>query len=247
MEDFRKKGSPSHSGFCFEVCADSLDAVAKAIAGGAGRVELCRELDTGGLTPDSDDIRRAVAMAREAGRPFAVNVLVRPRPGDFVYDVAEKRDMLNAVADICRLGVDGVVIGALDSDGTVDAEWTRSAVAAAHDAGVSVTFHRAFDRVADFAASLEALVKIGVDRILTSGCPTCAADGTPTLAMLVSLTDGHPVIMPGGGVRSSNIRRIREATGAREFHSSCKVRVADAQVTELDEIRSISKIMESFS
>lgn len=232
----------------FELCAPDLDAVAKAIAGGADRVELCRDLDTGGLTPDNSTILGAVEMARNAGRPFDVMVLIRQRPGDFVYTEAEKQQMMQSIAEISKLGVNGLVIGSLNPDGSIDAEWTKQATDAIHACGLSVTFHRAFDRVRDFSEALDTLQKIGVDRILASGPGDCVETGMDTLAMLTRHAAGRLIILPGGGVRSSNITKLHEVTGATEFHSSCRCKMPSGQTqTDSTEVERIANLIHSFT
>lgn len=231
----------------FEVCAACIEDVANAIAGGADRVELCRNLEEDGLTPDYDTITAAVEMARNAGRPFEVMVLVRSRPGDFIYTGEEKALMTRSVADIIDMGADGIVIGSLNSDRTIDAEWVRQIVELAHGRRVSVTFHRAFDTVADFNKALESLILTGADRVLTAGGREGAEKGADTLSQLINQADGRIVVMPGGGVRSSNISYLQKVTGASEYHSSCRS-TSDAAHTRasLTEIKKIVQLMSNY-
>lgn len=232
----------------FELCSPDLDAVAKAIAGGADRVELCRDLDTGGLTPDNNTILQAVEMARNAGRPFDVMVLIRQRPGDFVYSEAEKLQMMQSIAEISKLGVNGLVIGSLNPDGTIDSEWTKQATDAIHACGLSVTFHRAFDRVRDFSEALDTLLEIGVDRVLASGPGNCVDTGMETLAMLTRRSEGRLTMLPGGGVRSSNIIKLHQVIGTTEFHSSCRCKMpSGVYETDIAEVERIAKLIHSFT
>lgn len=227
-----------------EVCAENLAAVEAALAGGAHRVELCSNLALDGLTPDDDTISRAVILAREAGRPFDIMVLVRPRPGDFIYTDDEKLAMVESIRHICRLGADGIVIGALKPDMTVDATWIKEAAAIGRAHGLSVTFHRAFDHVADFSDALETLVEIGVDRILTSGGCADVNQGMDNLAALHRLARGRISIMPGGGVTSDNIGRLRRTVGATEFHGSCrKLKCDGLYATDVSEVKRIVDIL----
>lgn len=225
-----------------EVCCASLEDVAAAIEGGADRVELCRDLEADGLTPEYDTVRKAVAMARDAGRPFRVMVLVRSRDGGFIYAPEEKEEMCRSVADIIAMGVDGVVVGSLNPDLTVDTAWTREIVEMVHARNLSVTFHRAFDHVTDFAQALEDLVAAGVDRVLTAGGTNGAERDADTLARLVRQAAGRIVVMPGGGVRSSNIARLRAATRAVEFHSSCRLLAAPSVVSP-SEVRNLANAL----
>lgn len=231
------------SKYLFEVCSTSIEDVKAAIAYGADRVELCRDLDTGGLTPDYDTIRAAVKLARDAGRPFSVMVLVRSREGDFIYSEAEKELMKRSVDEICDLGVDGVVVGALNPDLSIDLAWTTQIVELAHAKKCSVTFHRAFDRVVDFDQALNDVIAAGADRILTAGGCYGAERGIDTLTKLVRRADGRIIVMPGGGVRSSNISHLRDTINATEYHSSC--RIANQQSASPLEVQEIVSLLKS--
>lgn len=230
----------------FEVCSANIDDVIAAIEGGADRVEICRNLEEDGITPDYEIIKKTVELARNAGRHFDVMVLVRCRAGGFVYTDEEKALMKRSVADIIRLGVDGVVVGSLKADMTVDTEWVGRIVELAHNSDVSVTFHRAFDYVADFGEALDALIGIGVDRILTAGGREGAEQGSEILSQLISRADGRIIVMPGGGVRSSNVSYLRTVTGAREYHSSCRCApVGGHRGADIAEIRKIAQLLKS--
>ena len=147
-----------------EVCCTSVDDVMEAYYGGAVRVELCSAISCGGVTPSHGLIMEAVAAA--ASR-IKVNVLIRPREGSFVYSPSEFRSMISDI-EFCRSAdVDGVVIGALTPEGSIDINNCRRMVEAA--GGMSVTFHRAFDVCIDPELALEQIVELGCDRILTSG------------------------------------------------------------------------------
>lgn len=200
-----------------EVCVDSPAGAVAAAAGGGDRVELCSALIVGGLTPSIGTLAETLAAA--AG--MDVQVLIRPREGDFVYDHAEVRAMLRDIAAVRREAESasvtvGFVIGALDADGAVDTAVTAELVAAA--AGAPVTFHRAFDLLADLDAGLDTLMALGVDRILTGGGVQRAVDGLPQLAALVQRAGTGLVVMPGGSIRPANAAAIVAATGAREIH-----------------------------
>lgn len=200
-----------------EACCPSLEAVRAAFRTGAGRIELCERLEIGGVTPSEELLRAALAAT-----PLPVNVLIRPRGGDFVYDEAEVQAMLESIR-LCRsLGANGVVIGALTPAGRVDLPLMRRLVAAAREpAPLSVTFHRAFDETSDPLAALEDVIALGCDRLLTSGHAPDAFAGRGTLAELVRRAGGRIVVMAGCGVRPGNIGLIARETGVPEFHSSC--------------------------
>ena len=199
--------------FC-EVCCPSLDAVAKAVGAGADRIELCERLEVGGVTPYEALIRDALAAAG----PVPVNVLIRPREGDFVYNEDEAGQMLESIALCKALGVNGVVIGALRPDGSVDMALMRRLVAAARP--LSITFHRAFDECSDPFSALEDIISLGIDRLLTSGHCADAWEGRFILKELVAHAAGRIVIMPGCGITPANLPEIAAITGASEFHGS---------------------------
>ncbi len=197
-----------------EACCTSLEAVLAAERTGAQRVELCERLEVGGVTPSELLLRRVLAATH-----LPVNVLVRPRGGDFVYTEEETQAMLEGIR-LCReLGVNGVVIGALTSAGEVDLPLMRRLIAAARP--LSVTFHRAFDETADPLAALEDVIALGCDRLLTSGHAPDAFTGRALIGELVRRAAGRIVVMAGCGVRPGNIAEIARACAAPEYHSSC--------------------------
>lgn len=193
-------------------CTDAAEAV-EAMNGGAGRIELCEDLSCGGVTPSRSNLE---ATLRAVNIP--VNVLVRARGGDFVYDEAEIPAMIGSVRMCRELGVNGVVVGALRKDGSIDIETVRRLMAEAE--GLHVTFHRAFDECADPFAALEDIIALGCDRLLTAGHASNVNDGERTLKELNDRADGRIVILAGSGVRPGNIARLEASTGCKEFHSS---------------------------
>lgn len=199
-----------------EICSDGAAAALEAFRCGADRVELCRDLSTGGLTPSHEDI--AAVTAAKGDR--AVNVLIRPREGDFVYDGKEIGEMLEDIRFCAGNGVDGVVIGALKDDGSVDLDTVRKLADTAHGLGMSVTFHRAIDCAADIFAALEDAISAGAERVLSSGGRATAYEGRQTLAAMVEQAAGRTSVMPGSGVTGENARTIIEETGAVEIHGS---------------------------
>ena len=196
-----------------EVCANSLESALNAQKGGAHRVELCANLYEGGTTPSMGEIN----LARELLH-IELNILIRPRGGDFLYSKNEveiiKRDILSCK----KIGVNGVVIGFLKLDGNIDTELTKEITALARP--MTVTFHRAFDMCKNPEKALEELIEIGVDRVLTSGLENKAIDGLALLNKLVKQANDRIIIMPGSGVRLSNISQLIQKTGASEFHLS---------------------------
>lgn len=197
-----------------EVCCADLQSVRAAVAGGAHRVELCQALGLDGLTPSAGMIETAVGMG------IHVQVLIRPREGDFVYDRDEVLCMQRDIRHARRLGAGGVVIGALRPDGSIDEETTRRLVGEAE--GMSITFHRAFDVCAHPGEALEQIISLGCHRLLTSGQAPSAEQGIPMLRRLVKQASGRIIIMPGAGVTPKNAGRILSETGAREIHGSLR-------------------------
>ncbi len=193
-------------------CTDSEEAL-EAQAGGAGRIELCEDLPCGGVTPSRDNITKVLS---EVAVP--VNVLIRARGGDFVYTEEEIEEMVESIKMCKSMGVNGVVIGALKPDGSVDMDAMRRMMEAAE--GLSVTFHRAFDECNDPLEALEDIISLGCNRLLTAGHASNVNDGAPILKELVDRAAGRIVIMAGSGVRPGNIGQLEISAGLREFHSS---------------------------
>jgi copper homeostasis protein len=198
-----------------EIAANSVASALAAQEGGAGRVELCTALELGGLTPSYAQI----ALAREK-LTIPLYVLIRPRAGDFLYNDLECETMLRDIEACAKAGCDGVVLGVLDADGNIDMPRCRSLIAAAGSMGV--TFHRAFDLTRDPLASLEDVIALGCERVLTSGQQASALEGVALIRLLVELVNGRIVVMPGGGIHAENIGDLIALTGASEFHASAK-------------------------
>ena len=211
--------TPSHPGedqvTLVEICCEEVAGARTAEACGADRVELCADLLEGGITPSIG----MVATTLEAVHRVGVQVLIRPRGGDFVYDADEVATMLADIAAIRRLPARvpvGFVVNALTADGHVEEQVTARLVAACGDA--PVTFSRAFDEVADQDAALEALVRLGVHRVLTAGGPGYAADHHEQLRALVRRAGSRLAVLAAGGVRSHNVRSLVDSTGVPEVH-----------------------------
>lgn len=199
-----------------EICANSAQSCVEAEAGGATRVELCAGIPEGGTTPSYGEIRTALELTSR----MDINVIIRPRGGDFLYTPAEIRSMLYDI-DMCKqLKVHGVVFGCLTKEGDIDVELMRRLIEAARP--LSVTCHRAFDVCRDPFLALEQLIELGCDRILTSGQQADAVKGIPLIAELVKKAAGRIIVMPGCGVRETNIEQIEAETGAKEFHTSAR-------------------------
>ena len=193
--------------FKVEVCANGVESCIAAQQGGADRVELCAGIPEGGTTPSYGEIK----VARRVLTTTRLHVIIRPRGGDFLYTDLEMERMAADIA-VCReLGVDGVVFGCLKADGTIDVEKNRYLLECAR--GMSVTYHRAFDRTCDAQQALETVIDLGFDRILTSGQQPRAIQGVDLLQRLNRQAAGRIILMAGSGVTEDNIRDIRQATG----------------------------------
>ena len=194
-----------------EACVDSIDSAIEAELGGADRVELCGELLQGGVTPSAGLIGGVCERIK-----IPVFALIRPRTGDFLYDDDELDVMLRDIEFVRSLNVEGIVIGALTRDGDIDIGTLYTLIAAAGD--MNVTFHRAFDFVKDQRVALEALIELGVDRVLTSGGAPSALEGVEMLAELVDQGGSDIAILAGGGINASNVADVVRLSGVEEVH-----------------------------
>ena len=194
-----------------EVCVEGIDGLVAAQNAGADRVELCASLLEGGLTPSLGTIQQALKLATI---PF--HVIVRPRGGDFLYSEREFASMVEDIRALKALGVAGVVIGCLTADGEIDEQLMAALV---DEAGpMSVTCHRAFDMTRDPLAAIEALIRCGVHRVLTSGQRDTAIEGLPMLKAVVAASKGRLKVMACGALDPTNITLVRRVSGADEFH-----------------------------
>ena len=202
-----------------EVCVTSVESAMAAEKGGATRVELCDNIFEGGTTPSP----ATISIARKYLK-IKLNVLIRPRGGDFCYSDIEYEVMKQDIEFCKQAGSDGVVIGILNPDGSIDVKRTSELVQLARP--MSVTFHRAFDMVAYPFKALEEICAMQIDRILTSGLEKSAFEGAELIKELIEKAAGRVIIMPGGGVSERNISKIEKITGATEFHVSGRKKVA---------------------
>lgn len=204
-----------------EICVDSPAGALAAQAGGADRVELCQNLLEGGTTPSAGSLK----LARR-GLTIGLQVIIRPRGGDFLYTAPEIELMEEDIRVAKDLGADGVVFGCLTPEGEIDMPLTAQLLQLARP--MNVTFHRAFDMCRDASRGLEDLIRLGVDRVLTSGQEATCLEGLEVLAGLQRQAAGRIIIMPGGGITSRNVRRIGDATGVSEVHLSARSNIDSA-------------------
>jgi len=196
-----------------EVCVETVAGCRSAAAAGADRLELCANLAQGGTTASLGAWRTA-----RAATELPLVALIRPRAGDFLFDDDEHAAMLADVEAAREIGLDGVAIGCLTAGGDVDRRRVNELVRAARP--MSVTFHRAFDRVGDRERALAELIELGIDRLLTSGGARSAADGRAGLERLVARSAGRVEIIAAGSVRAENASVVLSA-GVRALHASC--------------------------
>ncbi|MFY9345232.1 MAG: copper homeostasis protein CutC [Planctomycetota bacterium] len=212
---------PANATFTVEVAVDSVAGAEAAAAAGAHRLELCQGLELGGLTPS-----RGLVDAVLAAVKVPVVAMVRPRPGDFLYDRGEFAAMLRDVDHLRAAGVAGIVAGVLDAEGRIDAARLRELQARAGE--LPFTCHRAFDLCADALATIDTLCGLGTARVLTSGQAATALAGAATIRACVERARGRLIVMAGAGIRDTNVRELVAATGVREVHLSASTTRASA-------------------
>ncbi|MFN5134280.1 MAG: copper homeostasis protein CutC [Chitinophagaceae bacterium] len=202
-----------------EVIAFTIESCSIIERAGAHRIELCDNPGEGGTTP-------SYGLLKQAREKVNIDLypMIRPRGGDFLYSDDEFELMKKDVLLCKEIGCNGIVIGLLNADGTVDKKRSAALIDLAYPLGI--TFHRAFDRVRDGFEALETLIEIGCERVLTSGLTPNVTEGAAMLTQLVKAADERIIIMPGSGVRSNNIAELAKQTGAVEFHTSARTMIA---------------------
>ncbi|XP_031843040.1 copper homeostasis protein cutC homolog [Nomia melanderi] len=233
-----------------EICVDSLESARNAIEGGAKRLEVCSALSEGGLTPSPGLIKKINSFS-----PVPIFAMLRLRPGNFVYTQEDMDVMLNDLEILKDHGAQGFVFGALTATDEIDVPFCKEVLRRANP--LPVTFHRAFDEVADPLSSLETLIELGFRIVLTSGQQDTAEEGLSLIECLVRQARDRIIIMPGSGITKKNILKIKMETGATEFHASAKKRVVSrgnrvqigadkksfVSVTDRDLVREMVKII----
>lgn len=221
-----------------EICIDSIGSAREAAKAGAHRLELCAALPLGGLSPSAGTIR----LVRDTV-DLPVQVLIRPRSGDFCYSADEFAIMRQDIETAKALGAAGVVIGLLHPDGQIDLERTRELLSLARP--LEVTFHRAFDLCADPFRALEELIGLEIDRLLTSGQQASAPAGAGLIARLIKQAAGRISIMPGAGINEMNVQQLLQETGAREVHMSLSGTTASQMLFRRAEVKMGGRLPES--
>lgn len=204
--------------FIFEVCANGLTSLLSAQLAGASRAELCEAIEIGGLTPSYGCLKLVAAQ-----KTIPVNVLIRCRAGHYVYSELEKTQMLEDIKLVKSLGFEGVVVGALLEDGSIDIDFLKEVKSLA--SGLLMTFHRAIDAASDPLESLASLVELGFDTVLTSGAEPTALAGVELLQEMQEAYGNQISIMAGGGINAQNARAIVEETGIKTLHFSAKTKM----------------------
>ena len=195
-----------------EVCAESYEYALKAEKAGANRIELCKDLHLDGLTPGYESAKRIIDSLN-----IPVFILIRPREGDFIYSNEEFELMKRDIIKFKEMGCKGIVSGVLNDDNSVDVKRTKDLIELSRP--LEFTFHRAFDIVSDPLKEIEILIRLGVDRILTSGQKNKATEGLYLLEKLNNISKKRIVIMPGSGISNTNFKKFNSFN---EIHGSFK-------------------------
>jgi copper homeostasis protein len=200
-----------------ELCAASLAAIHLAKSLNFDRIELCQNLEHGGITPSYGMIEYAIAYGVET------HVLIRPRPGGFFYSEDEQEIMLREIINCKEMGASGIVIGALTEAGAIDEDFLKKVMQKA--VGMEVTFHRAFDDCYDWKKALTVLSNYGVNRVLTSGLARNVDLGLPVLKEMKIYSAGKIQIMIGGGVSAANAYKLVNEIKPDALHFSGTVKM----------------------
>ncbi|MBK7183913.1 MAG: copper homeostasis protein CutC [Bacteroidetes bacterium] len=214
-----------------EIACFNLASAIIAQAGGADRIELCDQFREGGTTPE-------FSVVEEARKKISIELLImiRPRGGNFVYSDAEFNQMTEDIVQLKKLNVDGFVFGILNTDNTINIEQNKELVKLAQP--LPCSFHRAFDKTPNAKQALQEIIDCGFKTILTSGHQAAAIAGLDELKELVQLANDSICIMPGGGVRSTNIKQIKEYTHANYYHSSA---IIENELANMEEVTSLKE------
>lgn len=218
-----------------EIACFNVESAIIAQQNGADRVELCANMLEGGTTPDFETAQK---VRSELG--IKMNVMIRPRGGDFVYNDAEFEQMKSEILQFKKINVDGFVFGILNKDNSFDRERNKELVNLANP--IPCTFHRAFDVVSNVYESLELVIDSGFKTVLTSGQGKNVMEGIEVLKTLEEKANGRIVVMPGGGLRSSNIETLDQEVNASYYHSSAII--DSSEIVNGNEVEQIKRYLE---
>lgn len=222
-----------------ELCAASYESAQVAQREGVDRIELCSALPLGGVTPSYALIKRV-----KESLTIPINVLIRPREGDFCYSSEELEVMLEEIRLCGELGVEGVVVGALTERGEIDLQLSKALVDQARAVGLSVTYHRAIDRSKDIFEALETVLSLNVDRVLTSGGAASAFEGRQVLKEMVKRAEGRAIILAGAGVNSDNVTELISSTSVKELHFSATAPSSSREGYRVSCSKEVAKIVQ---
>jgi copper homeostasis protein len=217
-----------------EIAVFNVDDAIKAAALKPQRLEICSKYQVGGITCHENDLKKIRTLI-----DIPIFAIVRPRDGNFVYNDEEFAEMKKTISLCKELHYNGIVLGILNADNTIDEPRTAELVTLANP--LPVTFHRAFDKVPNFEIALEIVIKTGCKRILTSGGKSTAVEGIPTIEQLIEKATSRISILPGGGIRSQHLHTFLTQSKATEFHSAALDNLGKLNV---DEIIKMKKILE---
>lgn len=217
-----------------EVCIENIESILIAEKAGASRIEFCADLCEGGITPSLGIFRTARKLCK---LPF--NVMIRPRGGNFVYSDYEFQTMLEDVHIFKEEGADAIVFGILDANGNIDIDRSQKIISKAGN--LPITFHRAFDDTLDGFKSLDQLIELGVDRVLTSGLAPSVLDGKDMLKKLIDKSSKRIIILPGCGIKKENFINIDRELNAREYHGTFS---NGSKFADFESINFITKYLE---
>lgn len=215
-----------------EIACFNLESCLIAQKAGADRIELCENYKAGGITPSENIIQQA-----RKNLQTDLFVMIRPREGNFIYSGFEFEQMKTQILICKQNNCNGIVFGILTAENTIDKNRCKELVELAKP--MQSTFHRAFDEIENYEAALEVIIECGFSRILTSGKQKTALEGAALIKSLISKASNRLTILPGGGIRSSNISELVSKTQAKEYHSAAILNTGET--ADETEIRNILK------
>lgn len=211
-----------------ECCANSIQSAINGEKGETNRIELCRSLEAGGVTPSYDNILLAKSLIQ-----IPIFVLIRPRKGNFIYSDTEFKQIISDIKFCKEIGCNGVVIGSLNKDGSINQLQSTEMINIARP--MEVTFHRAFDESKDIENDLETIINCGCDRLLTSGKKENIDNGIENLKTIIKLANNRIKIIAASGVTHRNIEKLYKI-GINEFHLSGKIKNKDEKTETSEEL-----------